>query len=124
MSRLNLGDSLILDTDYSESEVKTGATWIDGKPIYRKVYTFTFNSTNSMIQISLGLNNVKIIKFTGLVNLQNLNGNFFPINFYYATDNYVTAYVGGDGRLVILSTNSATASQSGNVIIEYIKTTD
>lgn len=35
MSTLNLGDSLILDTDYSESEVKTGATWIDGKPIYR-----------------------------------------------------------------------------------------
>lgn len=27
-----------LQTTYSTEETKTGATWIDGKPIYRKVY--------------------------------------------------------------------------------------
>ncbi len=46
MSRLNLGDNLILDTDYSTSEVKTGATWINGKPIYSKVVQCSFSSTS------------------------------------------------------------------------------
>lgn len=41
MSTLNLGDSLILDSDYSTTEKKTGATWIDGRPIYMKVVTIT-----------------------------------------------------------------------------------
>ncbi|MBO7716982.1 MAG: hypothetical protein J6S85_25675 [Methanobrevibacter sp.] len=27
--------------NYSETETLTGATWIDGKPIYRRVFTFT-----------------------------------------------------------------------------------
>lgn len=30
---------------YSTSETKTGKTWIDGKPIYRKVYSLTAPST-------------------------------------------------------------------------------
>ena len=57
MSRLNLGDSLILDTDYSTSEVKTGATWIDGKPIYRKVFTGTSPSANGYFTSNTGITN-------------------------------------------------------------------
>lgn len=41
MSQLYVEADLLFDTDYSTSEVKTGATWIDGKPIYRKVIDTT-----------------------------------------------------------------------------------
>ena len=32
------------NSSYSTSEVKTNATWIDGKPIYKKTFTGTYNS--------------------------------------------------------------------------------
>lgn len=45
MSNLNLGDTNIFNNNYSKTEVKTGATWIDGKPVYRKVVEFTTPTT-------------------------------------------------------------------------------
>lgn len=33
--------------NYSTEEVKTGETWIDGKPIYRKTFVFTATSNTS-----------------------------------------------------------------------------
>lgn len=35
----NIGGKVTNLTTYSTEEVKTGETWIDGKPIYRKVFT-------------------------------------------------------------------------------------
>ena len=34
----------ISDMDYSTSEQDTGCKWIDGKPIYKKTFTGTYNS--------------------------------------------------------------------------------
>lgn len=40
---------LVTDKDmrYSTDEVKTGATWIDGKPIYRRVFKVTNKSLSN-----------------------------------------------------------------------------
>lgn len=71
MSTLNLGNSLILDTDYSTSEVKTGATWTNGKPIYRKVVEFTYpSSVNTWGNKNHGIStstygNFRIVKIEG-----------------------------------------------------------
>lgn len=46
MSTLNIGGQLIENTDYSTGEVKTGARWIDGKPIYRRVFQGTLTTYN------------------------------------------------------------------------------
>lgn len=44
--------------NYSTTEQKTGGTWIDGKPIYRKTLDETFNTTTSdtLIPNTSGLN--------------------------------------------------------------------
>ena len=36
---------------YSTDEIKTGGTWIDGKPIYRKVFTGNISSTSDSISL-------------------------------------------------------------------------
>lgn len=38
---------------YSTSEVKTGDTWIDGRPIYRRVFVGTLNQSDGVTNVSL-----------------------------------------------------------------------
>ena len=45
---------------YSTSEIKVG-TWIDGKPIYRKVFSFTTPTGNTDYVINTGISMNKII---------------------------------------------------------------
>lgn len=75
MSTLNLGDSLILDSDYSTSEVKTGATWIDGKPIYRKVIEQTVNGS-----LSTNVYNFGVLISTGDKTILNCYGYYIMNN--------------------------------------------
>lgn len=131
MSTLNLGDSLILDTDYSTTETKTGATWINGKPIYRKVYvrtlTSTFPTSDQFIITNADLPPIGI-----LVNLKGMleygTGNWEPANLNYPfgsnplKDYYVFLdyYKGGGG----IRCNWKGWYGTLYVTIEYTKTTD
>lgn len=47
--------------DYSTEEVKTGETWIDGKPIYRKVISLTASTSTKSLSISSIISNVDSI---------------------------------------------------------------
>lgn len=50
---------------YSTDEVKTNKVWIDGKPIYRKVYTGTASNGTSVL---LDINNLdKVLNFDGIL---------------------------------------------------------
>lgn len=50
---------------YSTSEVNTGATWIDGKPIYKKTFSFTLANAESTT-VNHGISNFGLlIKFEG-----------------------------------------------------------
>lgn len=95
---------------YSTNEVLTGGTWIDGEPIYRKVYVSTTNASGStIIGIPEGyikqLVNATIIIEEGL-NLQ------YVINpkIEYDVD--------------ALKFTNSTDSLPFNLILEYTKTTD
>lgn len=46
---------------YSTEETKTGETWIDGKPIYRKVYVITNPTVSTWTKIPHGISNLGII---------------------------------------------------------------
>lgn len=123
MSRLNLGDSFILDTDYSESEVKTGATWIDGKPIYRKTIPATEPSvSNTTSTTAHNISNIDwIIKFEGTVPTS--AGLFFPVNMPASSSQYLQCQV--DKTAISLITNiSAALSRTAQITVFYTKTTD
>lgn len=55
------------NSSYSTSEVKTSATWINGKPIYKKTFSFTLANAESTT-INHGISNFGLlIKFEGTV---------------------------------------------------------
>lgn len=131
MSKLNLGDSLILDTDYSTSEVKTGATWIDGKPIYRKVFTWTTSSTSGQNTIQdLPANVAEVVNMYGFILTNDYSR--LPINCIVAGAAYGQAEIltgvggGSSGPTILFNRNTFARALSRPiwVVVEYTKTTD
>lgn len=123
MSQLNLGDSLILDTDYSTSEKKTGATWIDGKPIYRKTIPVIAPSVSGTA--STTAHNISdidwIIKFEGTTSTS--AGLFFPVNMPAGSSQFIQCQV--DKTAIYLITNiPAVLSRDAQITVFYTKTTD
>lgn len=112
----------VQDADsYSTTETLTGGKWIDGKPIYRKVWNIPSFTDN--MSFSGGLSNVEtVIKMYGTSYFvaeslcsqfpRNSAGNYFDVVYQVSTDTIIFAnYSGYNGSKVLL-------------IMEYTKTTD
>lgn len=55
----------VSDMDYSTSEQDTGCKWIDGKPIYKKTFSFTLANADATT-VNHGISNFGLlIKFEG-----------------------------------------------------------
>ena len=117
---------------YSNTETRIG-TWIDGKPIYRKVVPFTVDTTANLKDIDLGISNLKyVIKCTGSL----ISGNSVRLipQFYYNNgnlDNQFTIVIysvytdTGKARLLYGNWLKSYANATNcNLFIEYTKTTD
>lgn len=113
---------------YSTNETPTGGTWIDGKPIYRKVLTKIVN--NQLDSIPFDFEDKEIIKQEILFQDYNSVGNGHYNQFLLGT-NDLRAYLFPDDNALRI-TNIATDLPSGKfyetvkviAIIEYTKTTD
>lgn len=111
---------------YSTTEVKTNKTWIDGKPIYRKVVQFNGLSGTSVNNIPLGLTNASEILPTSTAMLYESSGRAYS----YQYNNIYNVQV-DVGAFFDLENNRLTVKQFGEfgftkgyVIVEYTKTTD
>lgn len=115
----NLDDYLEETSKFSTTEeIFSGKYWIDGKPIYRKVWTIGASSTlNTDISISAPITNLdKIVDFRGMVYFDNYN---VPWNFYNWANtsySYIAFYRNGN-----INYRIARAISSANFIIEYTK---
>ena len=106
---------------YSTDEIKIG-TWIDGKPLYRKVIESTSGNIN--VETVVGsINNFEYLKIlTGtIVNSENTSVNF---PFVFNVNNLGELFMSSDGSINCLVTNGAYANRPIKVIVEYTKTTD
>lgn len=107
---------------YSTTEVKTNKVWIDGKPIYRKVFNTTTPSTAGSQALIVPLSN-------NIDNVVNLDGMLtqslarFPLNAWYSSTYYIATYYNPDDGIMCL-VGSSLASRTCVVIVEYTKTTD
>lgn len=108
--------------NYSTTEVDTGKTWIDGKPIYRQVYKYT--STSSSDNINVESWNIDSICF--------MQGFIYDSTNRQLDTNY---YVGANDFFRVLArmynNNFTITVQRGNsnsriiaIIMEYTKATD
>lgn len=109
---------------YSTTETKTNKVWINGKPIYRKVFLIPSGSLSSGDNtIDTGLTNVTIVNIDG--NIQ--SGNYaWSVNFYRdATNTCETYFNKSDNTIRMhLGPTYPQTTSTGYVILEYTKTTD
>lgn len=113
-------------TTYSTTETRVG-TWIDGKPIYRKVINFGNlpNSTNK--KISHNIDNIEtIINIGGYATEVGISTkNFYPLPLQYkGEDSDYNAEVVANNTYVTISASKDRSNYVAYVILEYTKTTD
>ena len=111
---------------YSTTETAIG-TWIDGKPLYRKVFTGTkVSGSNTTINISEL--NVDHIYFYGSItgNADGSGGTYeFPLNYYETSTAYIRVNLHRKySNFTIKSSDGTYFNGTFNLIIEYTKTTD
>ncbi len=104
-------------------------TWIDNKPIYRRILAYTPSTFTNNVEMDTGITNISTVtKMDATVHVTSDSG-WRNIPWLYSTANFPTAWVGG----FFLKTNGKIFFQLGTnmqdfdylyVIVEYTKTTD
>ena len=111
------------NSSYSTSEVKTSATWIDGKPIYKKTFSFTLANAEATT-VNHGISNFGLlIRFEGAA-VQSGTKNV-PIPRTLANINYQIGLEGVTTTSfeIDVGTNGPRGKQA-YVTLWYTKTTD
>ena len=93
-------------------------SWINNKPIYRKVMTFktaTSQTNNSAVVDVTSLSIDNFIKATGVCTNQ---------NFIVGGDKQAIAWSNDKHYLYVYFNNDSASSYQGFLVVEYTKTTD
>ena len=106
---------------YSTNEIKVG-TWVDGKPVYRKVIEGVTSNTQDTGYVISSINDIEtLVLYTGSI-LDN-NSVKHKIGTYLGGQYHSDIYIDTIGN-VYISHGSAMVNKSYSLIIEYTKTTD
>ena len=110
---------------YSTDEVKTNKVWIDGKPIYRKVFTGTKTSA-TINQIGNIANFDTMVLLTGFI--KSSYGQWWDIPNYYFENNstkyWTSVYHETSGTITLSTGSNFDTSSEYRIIAEYTKTID
>lgn len=104
--------------DYSTTETRVG-TWIDGKPVYRKVIISSSGNTGN-VDIPHGISNIKRVVNVYADAKSSDNYNYF-VN---SSSSYAISIREVSREAVKMTFNSAFNTWEVAIIIEYTKTTD
>ena len=100
---------------YSTSEINTGKTWIDGKPIYRKVVSVVINDRYTNVPFSVGQD--KITFYYGLF----IKTDGSRITDYYWNDNDYARLFFSNITTIAIRTDPSWVGATANIILEYTK---
>lgn len=108
-------------TTYSTQEIKTGEYWIDGKPIYKKVFNFTVSDTDE----NLIPHNIQNVSNIWLGNKSHIlsETNHIPVNYYRDSGIFVWTLVNDTNIRIKIGVNGWT-NKPICITLEYTKTTD
>lgn len=105
---------------YSTAEILTGETWIDGKPIYRKVIDCGAMPNNTTKNVAHGISNIgKVVRSEGYSD----NNAGIQIPVPYVSDIPLSIFV-DNTNIVIQTSGDYTAYVNTYITLEYTKTTD
>lgn len=110
--------------NYSSNETKIG-TWIDGKPLYRKVFETTLPSQKSNI-IETGFGNTIIVRKLYGIFCDIANKPFSkPIPYFdIYNSNHITVFIGSGNGNIYVSALGDNNNEQTFIYVEYTKTTD
>lgn len=107
---------------YSTTEQRIG-TWIDGKPLYRKVVNVTMPN-NEIKQTAHNIQNIDVITNIKGITVSRDGIVFIPINTANTGDNSYALQTWADKIYISVRSGVDYTMQTGFVILEYTKTTD
>ena len=102
---------------YSSDEIKTNKVWIDGKPIYRKVFDYGQLPNNSSVGVTHNIPIDTPIECFGIVYRTSS-----PVNSW--TLPTANIFIDLDKNQVYVTTTSDRRDLTCKAILEYTKTTD
>ena len=109
------------NSSYSTSEVKTNATWIDGKPIYKKTIDFGALPNNNNKKVPHGISNLdRIIKVEQ--SIDNNGSGFLEISSGDANNNRFNFY--GTATEIGITVTDDRSGCYAYFTLWYTKTTD
>lgn len=113
-------------TTYSTEEVKTGETWIDGKPIYKKTIQFTTSATGKH-SIKHNISNLDTV-IEGKGSAKDSSGVFYMFPMSAAVDNVLAWSISIQNvdktYFYFFRGTSVTGTVTSYVTLYYTKTTD
>lgn len=109
---------------YSTKETVIG-TWIDGKPIYRKVVNFGRLPNNTYKYVAHNISNIDVItNIYGISHEYNLSA-YYPLPLQYrGIDSDYNSEISVDKTNIRMSTSKDRSLYEAIITIEYTKTTD
>lgn len=106
--------------NYSTEEQVIG-TWINGKPIYRKIFKDLPLTTGNGVEIAAISNLDVVISLKGMVFHNIYGGQWKPANYYFSSSDYLTMVMSSAGRILV---DNSSTSGTITIIVVYTKTTD
>lgn len=111
-----------------DTEVLTSERWINGKPIYRKVFSVTFPAPNTTLSIATGITGIESIVRNEIVDHRASNtvvGTTAGIGASaYFNSTWYTYYNPSTSSIIIYTTSTLIANLPAKVILEYTKASD
>ena len=107
--------------DYSTEETKIG-TWIDGKPIYRKVFDFGQLPVTSSKEIRHGISDLsRIIKLYGIASWKTADMPTLPLPSADPDGEKYSVFLSANSSIIAVTTGSDRKAFYGYVVMEYTK---
>ena len=118
-SMVNAVNELKSGEEYSTNEINTGKTWIDGKPIYRRIYQKTSTAATENIDID-NWNVDFVCLFVPL--LYDATNRQFDTNYYVNSNDYLRALTRVyNSKFTITVQRGNSNSRTLTIIMEYTK---
>lgn len=118
-------DTFLANELYSEREIMIG-TWIDGKPIYRKVIVYNHQAGESESKIETNIKKINTV--VNIYGMQHIANSWRPISVYYPSnyDRFSQSIysIGGTPAQIFVFSSSWYAEYDSifYIVIEYTKT--
>lgn len=109
---------------YSTEETRTGKTWVDGKPIYRKVVDFGALPNASNKNVNHGISNLDyVVSYEGLA-YDSTTRTFYPLPTVSISTNAAQTNMAITSSAIEIVTAENRSSRRAYIVLEYTKSTD